>query len=50
MTTFLMIVFVAAVTLGGAIIGWLARARQHGFSDDLELIDRGEVGGRKNGD
>lgn len=50
MTTFLMIVFVAAVAFGGAILGWLARAQQHGFSNDVELIDRGEVGGPNNGD
>jgi len=50
MTTFLMIVFVAAVTLGGAILGWLMRAQQHGFSSDIEVIDRGEVSSPKNGD
>jgi len=50
MTTFLMIVFVAAVTVGGAILGWLVRGQMHGFSNEVELFDRGEVGGPKNGD
>ncbi len=47
MTTFLMIVYVVAVALGGAILGWLARANQFGFGNDIELIDRGEVGDPK---
>jgi len=47
MTTLLMIVYVAAVVLGGAILGWLFRARQSGFGNDVDLIDRGEVGDPK---
>jgi len=50
MTTLLMIIFVTAVALGGVILGWLARSYQFGFSDDVDLIDRGEVGDPNNGD
>ncbi len=50
MTTFLMIIFVAAVAIGGMILGWLARAQQFGFNSDVDLIDRGEVEDPKNGD
>jgi len=47
MTTLLMIVCVVAVVLGGAILGWLIRAQQFGFGNDVELTDRGEVGDPK---
>lgn len=50
MTTFLIIIFVAAIVIGGAILGWLARSQQFGFSSDVDLIDRGEVEDPKNGD
>lgn len=50
MTTFLMIICVIAVATGAAILGWLARSQQFGFSDDVDLIDRGEVEDPKNGD
>ena len=50
MTAFLMIIYVIAIATGAAILGWLARSQQFGFSDDVDLIDRGEVEGPKNGD
>jgi len=50
MTTFLMIIFVFAVVIGGAILGWLARSQQFGFSSAVDLIDRGEVEDPKHGD
>lgn len=50
MTTLLMIVFVAAVAIGGAILGWLARARLLGPNGNVDLIDRGEVGDPNHGD
>lgn len=42
--------FVLALVAGGVILGWLARARLNGLSDNVDLIDRGEVGDTKNGD
>ena len=50
MTTFLMIVFAVAVVAGAAILGWLAHAQRFGFSNDVNLIDRGEVEHPNNGD
>jgi len=50
MTTFLMIVYVIAIAAGAAILGWLARSRQFGFSNDVDLFDRGEVEDPRNGD
>lgn len=50
MTTFLMILCVIAIVTGAAILGWLVRSQQFGFSDDVDLIDRGEVEDPKNGD
>ncbi len=50
MTAFLMIVYVIVVVTGAAILGWLARSQQFGFSDDVDLIDRGEVEDPKHGD
>lgn len=50
MTTVMMIMFVAAVTIGGAILGWVARAYSLGLENDIDLIDRGEVGDPNNGD
>jgi len=43
MTTLLMFLFLVAVIVGGAVLGWLAHARKYGLHDDIDLIDHGEV-------
>jgi len=50
MTTVMMIAFVAATVVGGAILGWVARAYSLGLHNEVDLFDRGEVGDTKHGD
>ena len=50
MTTVMMIAFVAAITVGGVILGWAARAYLVGLENDIDLIDQSKVGDTNNGD